>query len=83
MREDATGTKEFVQSLILELRKHSHHIIADELSEWNKTTFTTSSEFLGELRIILRKAQNISGLDKNIVNQVAGHVRAIDNAFGA
>jgi hypothetical protein len=52
-----------------------------ELESWHDSFFTTSSEFLGELAIILKKVINSIALDKSIKKDTLVCLKAIDNAF--
>lgn len=76
--------KDFVKELKRKLESIGENEFFDELANWEDTFFTTSSEFLGELRIVLEKieAQNIPSLKGNTQKQIRSCIKAINKAFG-
>lgn len=56
----------------------------NELNDWANTSYTTSSEYLGELRIILNKILNDSNviLPIEVKNSIQLAISAINKAFG-
>jgi hypothetical protein len=55
--------------------------LIEELHEWNQTAFTTSSEFLGEMKLILKKVNSLKNLDKLTKKSVKDHITAINKAL--
>jgi hypothetical protein len=76
--------KYFVKELKQKLVSIGENEFLDELVNWEDTFFTSSSEFLGELRTILEKieAQNIPSLKGNTKKQIKSCIKAINKAFG-
>lgn len=56
--------------------------LANELREWDGGFFTTSSEFLGEMKLILEKISVLKSLDDVTKKNVQGCLSAINQAFG-
>jgi hypothetical protein len=75
--------KYFVKELKQKLVSIGENEFLDELVNWEDTFFTSSSEFLGELRTILEKieAQNIPSLKGNTQKQIKSCIKAINKAF--
>jgi hypothetical protein len=48
-----------------------HEYLVKELNNWNTTCFTTSSEFLGDLVLILKKVVTIDALDKSLNENIS------------
>ena len=76
--------KYFVKELKQKLVSIGENEFLDELVIWEDTFFTSSSEFLGELKTILEKieAQNIPSLKGNTKKQIKSCIKAINKAFG-
>jgi hypothetical protein len=76
--------KYFVKELKQKLVSIGENEFLDELVNWEDTFFTSSSEFLGELKTILEKieAQNIPTLKGNTKKQIKSCIKAINKAFG-
>ena len=76
--------KYFVKELKQKLVSIGENEFLDELVNWEDTFFTSSSEFLGELKTILGKieAQNIPSLKGNTKKQIKSCIKAINKAFG-
>jgi|BioPla2DNA2_1021312.scaffolds.fasta_scaffold18990_2 hypothetical protein len=76
--------KYFVKELKQKLVSIGENEFLDELVNWEDTFFTSSSEFLGELKTILEKieAQNIPSLKGNTKKQIKSCIKAINKAFG-
>jgi hypothetical protein len=55
--------------------------LANELSAWDEGSFTTSSEFLGEMKLILEKAARLKTIDEMTRKDVHGCLSAINRAF--
>jgi len=49
------GLRDFSSELCEELKLNNEHELANELRMWKEVGFTSSSEFLGELMLILEK----------------------------
>jgi len=73
--------KEFVRTLIITLDSINEIMLTKELKEWRDCAFTTSSEYLGELRTILKKVENITTLDVKVKNDINCCIATIDKAF--
>lgn len=71
--ESMEDVKEFVELLIEKLDSIDEYLFANELKEWKNTYFTTSSEYLGELTIILKKILdqpiNLDRKTKNLITK--------------
>lgn len=76
--------KKFVAILIQELELHGEKSLANELRAWQSDSFTTSSEFLGELKLILQKIDTscIKGLKGTIQQQINECIISINKVFG-
>ena len=76
--------KYFVKELKQKLVSIGENEFLDELVNWEDSFFTSSSEFLGELKTILEKieAQNIPSLKGNTKKQIKSCIKAINKAFG-
>ena len=55
--------------------------IEHDLRVWNETAFLPS-EFLGELRIILKRFESQKVIDPELKQQVSDCIAAINKAFG-
>lgn len=75
--------KEFAKYLSGELIKFGYNDRAKMVDEFSYNSYTTSSEYLGEFRILLEDLikENILTEDK-IKSEVAIAVKAINKAFG-
>lgn len=75
--------KDYVKELKKKLVSIGENEFLDELVNWEDTFFTSSSEFLGELRIVLEKIQahNIPSLEGNAQKQIRSCIKAINKAF--
>ena len=78
---DNNTIKEFIGLLILALENRNEVELREELIGWRDCAFTTSTEYLGELRVILVKIRSIRVLDAGINNDLNGCINAIDKAF--
>ncbi|MGB8451564.1 MAG: hypothetical protein WCD89_04460 [Anaerocolumna sp.] len=73
--------KEFALNLVKTLEKLGEKAHADDLKAWSGEFFTTSSEFLGELKLILERISNLKLLDDITKKNVNECIRAINKAF--
>jgi len=73
--------KEFAKTLIESLEGINEITLKEELIAWTETFFTTSSEFLGELKLILKKVEELEALDSNVREEVKECIKVIDEAF--
>lgn len=74
--------KEFALNLVEILEKLGEKSYADDLKAWSGDFFTTSSEFLGELKLILERISNVKLLDDITRKNVNECIRLINKAFG-
>jgi len=74
--------KKFAMSLAQKLEGIGEKILAKDLKDWNHEFFTTSSEFLGELKLILTRINDLKALDGATKKDVKECIRAIEKAFG-
>jgi hypothetical protein len=80
---DLQEVKQFALHLSYELNSRGEENLAKEVKYFSKNTYTTSSEYLGEFRIVLKSLLNLDnkillGLEDSIRDAVA----SIDKAFG-
>jgi len=54
--------RDFASELYEELKLNNEHELANELRMWKEDAFTSSTEFLGELALILEKVVQTSKL---------------------
>jgi len=76
--------KYFIKELKQKLVLIGENEFLDELVNWEDTFFTSSSEFLGELKTVLEKieAQNIPSLKGYTQNRIKSCIKAINKALG-
>ncbi len=74
--------KIFSIALIDKLKLIGESEFADELVIWKDQFFTTSSEFIGELKLILQKIYIIKGLDAETRKDIQEYILLINKAFG-
>lgn len=81
---DNDEIKGFVRELKQELLSIGEGTLSNELKNWEDTFFTSSSEFLGELKIVLEqiKIQNFPPLKGKTRKQIDGCIRVINSALG-
>lgn len=82
--EKPQDIKKFADHLSSELIKQNKHELASEINQFCNTTFTTSSEFLGEFRMLMKKVSLLKDikLDKEAEKGIFKVVETIDKAFG-
>lgn len=74
--------KAFVLNLVEILEKIGEKSHAYELKAWSGEFFTTSSEFLGELKLILERISNVKLLDDITRRNVNECIKVINQSFG-
>lgn len=74
--------KKFVKELIKKMENAGESDIARELNDWDNDFFTTSSEFLGELKLILERIEQLEVLDSTTKKNVKDCIISINRAFG-
>jgi len=74
--------KQFSKTLSKKLDSITEKGLAKELDEWDTQYFTTSSEFLGELKIILNRVNQLKTLDEFTKREVGNCIAVINKAFG-
>lgn len=76
--------KNFVKELNQKLIAVGESNLSRELINWENTAFTTTSEFLGELKIILEqiKTKNIPSLKGKTQKNIDSCIKTINKAFG-
>ena len=73
--------KKFALSLSKSLEEIGECVLAKELGKWNNEFFTTSTEFLGELKLILLKINDLQVLDGTTKNDLKECIRTIEKAL--
>lgn len=83
--QDPKSFQKLSSYLISELNTLGNAEYSIELNDWANTAYTTSSEYLGELRIILNKISNDSSikLSMEAKSVVELAISTINKAFGA
>ena len=79
--DDNFTLKEFAILLIKNLEDKEEYVLKEELIGWLNCSYTSSSEFLGELNLILKKVKNFAALDQKTRNNVIDCIAAIDEVF--
>ena len=79
---DNSEIRKFALELIKILEKTGEKNYANELKAWSGEFFTTSSEFLGELKFILEKISKLEILDNDTKKAIHECIKTIDKAFG-
>lgn len=74
--------RKFARTLAQKMEAIDETVLADELKNWDGEFFTTSSEFLGELKIILEKIKALKTIDDAIMRDVKECITSINKAFG-
>lgn len=74
--------KKFALSLSKSLERIGECVLAKELEDWNNEFFTTSTEFLGELKLILIRINDLQVLDGATENDVKECIRTIEKVLG-
>ncbi len=81
--EGPEDLRRFTKYLVEEMEKCGHNDIVSELNEWGETPFSTSSEYLGELKLILEKVRSINVLSRLNKQNIDACIEAINKAFDA
>ena len=74
--------KKFALNLSKELDRIGESKLAKELEGWSDEFFTTSTEFIGELSLILMRINDLQVLDKVAENNVKECIKTIEKALG-
>lgn len=73
--------RDFAMTLSTELERNGEDELANEFKLWNKDIFTSPSEFLGELMLILEKVNLTSNLSDMQKQQIAECLTVIKNSL--
>lgn len=73
--------KRFAKILTKKMENIGEDVLAKELINWNNDFFTTSSEFLGELKLILERIKQIKSLDAITKKDVTECIATINRAI--
>ena len=73
--------KEFSKKLQMKLLETGESSLSNELHEWDMSSFTTSSEYLGEIQNILEQISNVKSLDNETKQDIRECLLAIKKAF--
>jgi hypothetical protein len=80
---DLKDFRDFSIYVISELESENETIFSKELKGWSNTGFSSPSEFLGELRIILNTILNEHiKLNDELRENIRDAIKAINKAFG-
>lgn len=81
---DLQNMKDFINHLSSQLQQIGENKWADEMNFFSYNTYTTSSEYLGELRMALQKLlkEKQSTLPAALKRHVDSAIDAINKAFG-
>ncbi|MEW9700825.1 hypothetical protein [Paenibacillus sp. SI8] len=81
---DIQNMKEFSGFVSSELSKIGEQRLAEELSFFTTNTFTTSTEYLGELRILFNEVlvEKKAYFSDELNSSIALAIKAINKAFG-
>jgi len=74
--------RRFAKLLSEKMESLGNSSMAHDLKEWNDTSFTSASEFLGELRMILERVKEFKAIDIELKQNVSDCIAAINKAFG-
>lgn len=74
--------KKYIRTLIKSLELIGEIKLVENLRTWDVEFFTTSSELLGELVIILKKIKALKSLDKTTKNEVKETIETINKVLG-
>ena len=74
--------KNFALNLSKGLERKGECVLAKELEGWSTEFFTTATEFLGELKLILMRIKDLQVLDQATKNDVKECIRTIEKALG-
>lgn len=74
----------FADHISSELVKQGKHELESEINQFCSTAFTTSSEFLGEFRMLMKKVllRKEIKFDKETENGIFKAIETINKAFG-
>ena len=74
--------KAFVKLLIQKMDDKCEKELSEELIKWNGDFFTTSSEYLGELKLIWEKIKHLETLDSKDRKEIINCIESINKALG-
>lgn len=82
--EKLQDIKKFADHISSELMKQGKTELASEINQFCSTAFTTSSEFLGVFRMLMKKVllQKEILFDKETENGILKSIETISKAFG-
>ncbi|MDR1821681.1 MAG: hypothetical protein LBQ91_04500, partial [Oscillospiraceae bacterium] len=72
---------EFAGAVAAQVDWSENNKLRQRLIAWQKTSFTTSSEFLGELRALLKEVIKSAELTETVKQNIVTCISAIDDAF--
>ena len=71
----------FSKELIIKMNSIGEHAFAKELENWSGGFYTTSSEFLGEFKMILERVKGLKPLDLSTKKDIIDCIEIINKAF--
>lgn len=74
--------RRFAETLSQDLELLGETVLANDLKNWSEEYFTTASEFLGELKLILERIKYLKSLDEITKKNVGDCITAINEVFG-
>ena len=74
--------RNFSEILTTKMESIGEMLLSIDLKNWSEDSFTTSSEFLGELKLILVRIKQLDTLDLSTKQDVDDCIKAINRAFG-
>jgi hypothetical protein len=81
MNNNGIDLNEFCRLLQDKLALIGQESLRKELQDWSETAFTTSSELLGEMKLILKKVYRVKNLDKETKKSVQDNIKTINKAL--
>ena len=72
---------EFCDELIEQMKISKKTELFDKLINWRSVFFTTSSELLGEFRVILEEVVKVNGLSRDCIVKTEQCIEDINRAF--
>lgn len=72
--------REFALNIYEELKLNNEYKLSNKLIAWNENTYTSSSEFLGDLMLILKGVLQLS-IDLKLKSEVEDCLFAIEKLF--
>lgn len=71
----------FANKLIKRLDEIKEITLRQELENWNEEFFTTSSEYLGEFKLILQKVRYVEKMEASLKLEIEEIINKINQAF--